>query len=437
MAQNTFRNTWNRYRSVSIAYRIGAAFVLGSIVGLTVGGPATVLEPLGDLFIRLLEMLVIPIVVFTLLMGIRQLSPATLGRVGGQVVLLYAFTSAVAVVIGLAVANLVDPGTGLTLTDEPVEAESPPSPTEVFLGIVPENPVDAMANTDLLATLFFVIVFGLALVLVAEEIDDGAVERGIETIFDITEAGSEAMFKVVWGVMEYGVIGVFALMAVVFADTGPGAIRAFVTLILALTLAVALHIAVIHLGVLIVALTHQSPIAFLIGIKEALVTALALASSSATLPVSMANAEDNLRINEGVYGFSLPLGATVNMDGTAMYQGIAAVFAANLVGASLTLTEQFVVVVLAVLASIGAAGVPSAGLIMLTLVLTQLGLPLAVIGFVAGVDPLLDRMRTMTNISGDLAVATVVGHWNGAVDFGSGIWDGAVTEAPASAGVSD
>jgi Na+/H+-dicarboxylate symporter len=426
------RTAWRRYRSVAIAYRIGAAFVLGSVVGLAVGEPATALEPLGDLFIRLLEMLVIPIVVFTLLMGIRQLSPATLGKVGGQVVALYAFTSALAVVIGLSVANLIEPGTGMALADEPVDTEEPPSPTEVFLGIVPENPVEAMATTDILATLFFVIVFGLALVLVAEEVDDEAVENGIKAIFDIMEAGSEAMFKIVWGVMEYGVIGVFALMAVVFADAGPGALRAFVTVILALAIAVGLHVAVVHMGVLIVALTRQSPIAFLVGIKDALVTALAIASSSAALPVSMANAENNLKINEGIYGFSLPLGATINMDGTAMYQGVAAVFAANLVGVQLTLAEQFIVVSIAVLASIGTAGVPGAGLIMLTLVLTQLGLPLEVIGFIAGIDPILDRMRTMTNISGDLAVATVVGHWNDAVDFGSGIWDGAATETRTS-----
>lgn len=271
MAENTIRTAWNRYRSVSIAYRIGAAFVLGSIVGLLVGEPATALEPLGDLFIRLLEMLVIPIVVFTLLMGIRQLSPATLGKIGGQVVLLYAFTSALAVVIGLAVANFVNPGTGMTLTDEQVDPEEPPSATEVLLGIVPENPVEAMATTDILATLFFVIIFGLALVLVTEEIDDEAVESGVETIFDIMEAGSEAMFKIVWGVMEYGVIGVFALMAVVFADAGASALQVFAMVILTLAFAVVVHVAIVHLGVLIVAATHQSPVSFLVGVKDALV----------------------------------------------------------------------------------------------------------------------------------------------------------------------
>jgi Na+/H+-dicarboxylate symporter len=147
----------------------------------------------------------------------------------------------------------------------------------------------------------------------------------------------------------------------------------------------------------------------------------------------MSNAEDNLRINEGIYGFSLPLGATINMDGTGMYQGIVAIFAANLVGVSLTLTEQITVVTIAVLASIGTAGVPSAGLILLTLVLTQLGLPLEVVGFIAGIDPLLDRLRTMTNITGDLAVATLVGHWNSAVDFEGGVWatgDGAPAAVP-------
>jgi Na+/H+-dicarboxylate symporter len=431
------RNVWRRYRSISIAYRIGAAFVLGSIVGLAVGEPAMALEPLGDLFIRLLEMLVIPIVVFTLLMGIRQLSPATLGKVGGQVVALYAFTSALAVAIGLAVANVINPGTEMTLTDESADAEEPPGATEVFLGIVPENPLEAMATTDILATLFFVIVFGLALVLVAEETDDERVANGIETIFDIMEAGSEAMFKIVWGVMEYGVLGVFALMAVVFADAGPGAVRAFAMVILALAIAVVVHIAVVHLGILIVAVTRQSPIAFLVGVKDALVTALAIASSSAALPISMANAENNLKINEGIYGFSLPLGATINMDGTAMYQGVAAIFAANLVGVQLSLAEQFIVVSIAVLASIGTAGVPGAGLIMLTLVLSQLGLPLEVIAFVAGIDPVLDRMRTMTNIAGDLAVATAVGHWNDAVDFESGVWDGAVTEASGSADAAE
>lgn len=425
MSTNSLQTTWNRYRSVPIVYRIGAAFVLGSLVGLIVGEPATALQPLGDLFVQLLSMIVIPIVIFTLIMGVRKLNPTTLGKVGGQVVALYAITSSIAVFIGLMVANVINPGQGLTLTEGgDVDTEEAPNIIEVLLGIVPEEPIGAMAEGDVLATIFFALVFGIALALLRESTDDPQIREGAETIFNIMETAAETLFKVVWGIMEYGVIGVFALMASVFGEAGPDAIVSFALLIGAMLAACLLHIAIVHLGGLIMLLTQQSPIAFLTGSKEALVTALSIRSSAGTLPVTMANADDNLRINEGVYGFSLPLGATINMDGTAMYQGVAAIFAANLVGVSLSITEQLIVVAIAVLASIGSAGVPGTGLIMLTLVLTQLGLPLEVVGFVAGVDPILDRFRTMVNISGDLAVATVVGHWNDAVDFTTGVWGG-------------
>ncbi|XVH33739.1 dicarboxylate/amino acid:cation symporter (plasmid) [Haloferacaceae archaeon DSL9] len=422
MVSNSIYSGWRRYRSVPIIYRLGAAFVLGSITGLVVGAPATALQPLGDLFVRLLSMIVVPIVVFTLLMGVRHLDPSSLGKVGAQVVAIYAVTSMIAVAIGLTVSNVIRPGEGLTLIEAELATEEAPSFVEVFLGIVPENPIEAMATGDILATLFFVIVFGLSLTLLQESSDDERIQRGVETFFDLAEAGSEALFKLVWGIMEYGVLGVFALMAAIFAQTGISVLSTFALLALTLVAGVAIHIAVVYLGVMIMLITHQSPIAFLAGIKEAMLTAVSIASSSATLPISMSNAEDNLRIDEGIYGFSLPLGATINMDGTAMYQGIVAIFAANLVGVSLTLTEQVTVVTIAVLASIGTAGVPSAGLILLTLVLTQLGLPLEVVGFIAGIDPVLDRLRTMTNITGDLAVATLVGYWNGAVDFDSGVW---------------
>ncbi|MCH7661652.1 MAG: dicarboxylate/amino acid:cation symporter [Euryarchaeota archaeon] len=424
MAESSIRSGWRRYRSVPIIYRIGAAFVLGSIFGLLFGEQAAVLQPLGDLFVRLLQMIVVPIIIFTLMMGIRQLSPSTLGKVGAQVVGIYAITSMVAVFIGLTIANLINPGSGLQLTTAEADIEEAPNFLDVILGIVPENPIEAMATGDILATIFFVIVFALGLALVGESTDNERVREGVESIFNIMEAGAEALFKVVWGIMEYGVIGVFALMAGVFGEAGADALGPFLLLMATLALAVALHITIVYLGVIIAVLTQQSPIAFLSGIKEAMVTALSISSSSATLPVSMSNAEDNLRINEGIYGFSLPLGSTINMDGTAMYQGIVAIFAANIVGVQLTITEQLVVVAIAVLASIGSAGVPSAGLILLTLVLTQLGLPLEVIGFIAGVDPVLDRLRTMTNITGDLAVATLVGHWNGEVDFETGVWAG-------------
>ena len=426
-------DTWSRYRSVPIVYRIGVAFLLGSLLGLVLGEPATTLRPLGDIFVSLLSMLIVPIVIFTLLMGARRLTPSKLGRVGGQVVGLFAITSTLAVFIGLGVANLLDPGAGLRLGDaDAVNPADAPDPVEVILGIVPENPIAAMAEGNILPLIFFVIVFAYALAVVQESDVSEDISNGVETFFNLAEAGAEAMFKIVWGVLEYGVIGVFALMAAVFGEAGTDAIIPFAMLMLTLAIAVTLHIAVVHLGGLIVLVSRQSPIAFLSGARDALVTALSIRSSSGTLPVTMSNADEYLKIDESVYSFSLPLGATVNMDGTALYQGVVAIFAANLVGVQLTIGEQLIVVLIAVLASIGSAGVPGTGLIMLTLVLTQLGLPLEVVGFVAGVDPILDRMRTMTNISGDLAVTTVVAKWNGAVDFTAGVWgDGSEPVQPA------
>ncbi|RDZ61617.1 dicarboxylate/amino acid:cation symporter [Haloferax sp. Atlit-12N] len=432
MSRSSIVSLWNRYRSVGIVYRIGVAFVLGSLVGLVVGEPATALKPVGDLFVRLLKMLIVPIVVFTLLMGVRQLSPSSLGRVGAQVVGLYALTSAFAVAIGLGVSNLVSPGSrGLEelLTGAEAQSADAPDAVEVVLNIVPASPVGAMAEGSVLPTIFFVVVFGLGLTLAWEETDDEQVKRGIEAFFDLADAGAEAMYKVVWGAMEFGVLGVFALMANVFGTAGVDAILPFALLIGTMLLAAVVHIGVVYLGAFVVGVAGRSPIAFLSGARDAMVTALSIRSSSGTLPVTMSDADDNLGIEERIYGFTLPLGATINMDGTAMYQGVAAIFAANIVGVNLSLADQFAVVAVAVLASIGTAGVPGSGLIMLTLVLTQLGLPLEIVGLVAGVDPILDRIRTMVNVTGDLAVTTVVATWNDAVDFTADAWNDGVGSA--------
>ncbi|QLK26136.1 dicarboxylate/amino acid:cation symporter [Natrinema zhouii] len=426
-----FRSAWQQYRSVPIVYRIGAAFVLGALVGLIAGQPATSLQPVGDLFVRLLEMIIVPIIIFTLLMATRELSPKNLGRVGGQVVLLYIVTTVVAIAMGLGVSNLIDPGTGMTIEETDVQTEQTPSFVDQVFNIVPENPFAAIAEGNILAIIFFTLIFGLGMTMVRAEVEpDSAVRNGIDTIFDIVDAGAEVMFKIVWGIMEFGVLGVFALMAALFGEVGVQAIRAYFSLSMTLVIAVGLQITLVYLLLLIRGAVGASPLDFLRGIKEALITALSIRSSTATLPVSMSDADENLRVEERVYGFSLPLGATINMDGTSMYLGIVAVFAANMVGVSLTLAEQFAILLTALLASIGTAGVPSASLVMMTAVLTQVGLPLEVIGMIAGIDPLLDRLRTMNNIAGDLAVTTVVAKWNDAIDLTNGVW----ADAPAEFG---
>ncbi|QCC48604.1 dicarboxylate/amino acid:cation symporter [Halobellus limi] len=414
------RSLWRQYRSVALIYRIFVAFVLGSAAGIAFGERMAVVAPLGDLFLRLLNMLVIPIIVFTLLTGIRQLSPARLGRIGGATVGLYAATTTVAGIIGLAVANVLQPGRGVEFAGGEAQSQAPPSVTEVLLGLVPNNPVAAMADGNLLGTVFFVIVFGIALTYVRARKEEYA--ESVDSVFEAFEVGAEAMFVVVRGVLEYGVVGVFALMAAGIGTEGIGVFTSLGALVLAVAVGVAVHIAFTYLFLLMGVVVGVSPVSFLAGAKDAMLTAFATRSSSGTLPVTMRNAEEDLRIEERVYSFALPVGATANMDGAAIRQAITVMFAANVVGQPLALTEQAFVLLVAVLISIGTAGVPGAGIVMLTVILTQVGLPLEVVGFVAGVDPILGRIATMNNVTGDLAVSTVVGKWNDAVDFEEGVW---------------
>ncbi|WP_330632401.1 dicarboxylate/amino acid:cation symporter [Halocatena halophila] len=408
---------YRRYRSIPIVYRIAIAFVLGSIVGLVFGERATALQPLGDLFVRLLKMIIVPIVVFTLIMAARTLTPSNLGKIGGQVVIVYLLTTAIAIGVGLVVSNVFDPGMGVTLTNGDISPESAPPLSEVLLGIIPENPIHAMAEGNMLGIISFSLIFGIGMSAVREETDpESSVASGISTLFDIVEAGAEVMFKVVWGVMEYGVIGVFALMAALFGQTGPQMILDLITLAGTLLAAVLIQITLVYLVGIIWLLVGSSPVAFVRGVTDAMVTALSIRSSSGTLPVTMSNADENLGVEESVYGFSLPLGATINMDGTAMYLGIAAIFTSNVVGVHLSIAQQLSILLTALLASIGTAGVPGASLVMMTVVFSQVGLPVSAIAMVAGIDPLLDRLRTMNNVTGDLAVTTLVANWNDAID---------------------
>lgn len=412
------------YFKIPFIQRMAVAFVLGIIAGLIVGEPITVIQPIGTMFLRLLQMVVIPIVIFTLITAMKKLTPNQLGRVGGQTLVLYIATTAVAIIIGLIMANIFSPGTGLTLpgdfTMDPAEV---PNMIDVFLNIVPSNVFNAMAQAQILQVLTFAIIFGIGLAFLRETASD-EIKKGVDVLFLMTETASEVMFKIVRGVMEFGVFGVFALLATTFGNTGPEALVDFGVLILAFVLGVLIHMALVYGLVLNVVFLKASPLRFFNGAKDALLTAFATRSSAGTLPITMKVAEDNLKIDESVYSFTLPLGATINMDGTAMYQGVAAVFAANLIGESLTLAQQVTIVTTAVLASIGTAGVPGAGLIMLSMVLTQLGLPLGVVAFVAGVDPILDAFRTMNNIAGDLSVTSVVAKWNNKIDLNAGAWVG-------------
>jgi Na+/H+-dicarboxylate symporter len=398
------RSLWRRYLDFPLIWKFAIAFVLGATAGLVVGPPIAVIQPLGDLFLRLLQMLIVPLILFTLIGGVSAVSPAQLSQVGAKILGYYLITSVVAITIGILLALAVRPGAGLDMPGGGGEeaAEAPPV-TQTLLNIVPDNPVAAMAEGNVLAVLFFAVVVGLALSVMQSRDDERLRELGglVQRLFD---AGTEVIFLIIRGVLEYGPIGVFALIAVTLGETGVSALLPLAKLTGVVYGGVGLMIA---FYALLLVLFRTNLRRFFGAAKEPMVTGFVTRSSSGTLPVTT-HAAQKLGINRGVYGFSLPLGATINMDGTALYVGTAVVFVAEVSGVELTIGQLLGVVLVGVLASIGSAGVPGAGLIMLSLAISQAGLPFAAVALVAGIDAILDSARTMCNITGDLTGTRLV-----------------------------
>ncbi len=416
---------YRAYVSYPVVRKVLIAFVLGAVVGAVWPGVA-VLKPLGDLLVRLLKMIVMPVVFFSLVVGAASISPKRLGRIGVLIMVYYLLTSAFAVVIGLAMANIFRPGVGLQLGQgQPPSVKAPPSPVEVFLNLFPTNPFAALSQGQILPTIVFAIILGIAIAY----LKDSAVERLREEgnlLLKVFDGLAEAVYKIIRGVLQYMPIGVFALIGYVVATYGPKVLGPLAIVVVALYVGLFIHIFGTY-GALL-ALARINIVKFIMAVKEAMITAFVTRSSSGTLPVTMRVAEENLGIKRSVYAFTLPLGATVNMDGTAMYQGICALFVANALGIPLTLEQQLMIVLTATLASIGTAGVPGAGLIMLAMVLEAIGLPLtdpavaAAYAMIAGIDVILDMGRTMVNVTGDLVGTTLIAKLEGEIDTTKPFW---------------
>lgn len=416
--------------------RILAALLLGAVLGgvFPIIGPYV--KPVGDLFLNAIKMLIIPLVVSTLITGVASISDIrALGRLGTRVFLLYLLTTAIAISIGLGIGTLLDPGAGLQL--EPPAGGTPerPSLIESLVSIVPPNPIEAMANTDVLPVIVFSLLFGIGMVLVGEE------AAPLARFFD---AVARVMLKLTGIVMELAPFGVFALIAWVTSSVGVTALLPLAELVLAVAGACLLHMLLVY-GGLIKLLTGLRLTDFFRGILDAQLVAFSTTSSAATLPVTLACATNNLGVERSTAGFVLPLGATINMDGTALYMGVAALFAAGAYGIPLGPLEYGVIVLTATLASIGSASVPAAGLIMMTIVFSAVGLPLEAIALIAGVDRILDMMRTMTNVTGDAMVSVLVSTMEGGLSADETADDGAGGAAesvaartdPAGGGVGD
>ena len=384
---------------------------LGVVVGALVEQETakTFLQPLGDLFIRLIRMVVVPLVVATIIAGAAGISDTSkLGRVATKTLICYALTTAVAVAMGLVFASFIQPGVGLDLSTEGLAAKAVEAPplTQTLLNIVPINPMQAMSEGQMLQIIFFAVIFGFGLSALGE--------RG-KPVLNFFELVGDTMIRVTHIVMLYAPIGVFGLIAYTVSRHGLGVLLPLFQLILSSFLATAFFVIVL-LVPLVRVVTGIPMMTFYRGIFEPWLVAFTTCSSAAALPANL-NAARRLGSTKAVASFSIPLGNTINMNGTAIYMGVCSIFAAEVYGLDLTMADQLTIVLMGVLAAVGTAGVPGAGLIMTTVVFTQVGIPLEAVALIAGVDRILDMIRTSINVVGDVASAVIVTRLEG--DLGS------------------
>jgi len=386
--------------STKVLIGLVAGVVVGLLMGNFVDVANTWIKPIGALFLNLIKMIIVPLVLASLVTGVSSLGDMKkLGRMGGKTVLYYLCTTAIAASIGLIIGNIMKPGSGLNL-QAPAEftTKEIPSIASVLVNIVPSNPINAMVQANMLQIIVFALFIGIAIT---------AVGKKAVVVKNFFEGFAEIMYKVTGWVMEFAPYGVFALIAPVVAANGPSVLLPLLKIILAVYIACLIHIVIVY-SFAVSKLGGYSSREFFKGILPAQLVAFSTCSSAGTLPVTMHSVEKNLGVSKSVSSFVLPLGATINMDGTAIYEGIAALFVAQLFGIDLSISQQIIIVLIATMASIGAAGVPGAGIVMLTMVLTAIGLPMEGIALVAGIDRILDMARTCTNVTGDATASVVV-----------------------------
>lgn len=396
---------------ISLAWQMMIGLALGVVVGALVEQETakTFLQPLGDLFIRLIRMVVVPLVLATIIAGAAGISDTSkLGRVATKTLICYALTTAVAVAMGLIFASFIQPGVGLDLSTEGLAAKAVEAPplTQTLLNIVPINPMQAMSEGQMLQIIFFAVIFGFGLSALGE--------RG-KPVLNFFELVGDTMIRVTHIVMLYAPIGVFGLIAYTVSRHGLGVLLPLFQLILSSFLATAFFVIVL-LVPLVRVVTGIPMMTFYKGVFEPWLVAFTTCSSAAALPANL-NAARRLGSTKAVASFSIPLGNTINMNGTAIYMGVCSIFAAEVYGLDLTMADQLTIVLMGVLAAVGTAGVPGAGLIMTTVVFTQVGIPLEAVALIAGVDRILDMIRTSINVVGDVASAVIVTRLEG--DLGS------------------
>jgi len=387
-----------------------AALILGIIVGRFWGPGAESIKIIGDVFVAFIKMLVVPLIFFSLVAGVASIGDLRkLGSVGWRAMLLFVVTGQMAVWLGLGLGTLIAPGLGVDTSALTIGAQPEPADTswrDMVLGMIPQSPVQVMADVNVLPLIVFSLLIGIGILMAKEE---------GEPALKIFESGSVVMQKVTMIVMELTPFGVFALMAWVAGTLGFDALAALGKLVFLNYFGCLLIIAIIY-GGMIKFIARVPVIGFFRGMIDAIAVSYSTASSNATLPVTLRCAERNLGVSKSVASFVISLGATVNMNGTAMYLGLATLFGAQIFGVDLSWGDYAMIALLGTLGAVGAAGIPGAGLIMMALVFSAVNVPLETIAFVAGVDRIMDMMRTTTNITGDGAVAVTVASLTGELD---------------------
>lgn len=397
-------NIWKKYTGTSLVAKMSVGFFLGIVIALVFREQAAVLSPFGTVFIRLLSLIAIPVIFLTVILAIGKMNVRQMGRLSGKLILYYAATTALAVCIGVSLALIFNPGEHLSLPDALVQPPDLPEVSVLLLNIVPNNIFAVFAAGDLMAILFVAIIIGIAISTMSYSADEQIQEHGVflERLFSAFNA---LFYKILAGILLYAPIGVMAISATTFGTQGWATLKSLLVFTATFYLGLLLLWTLVYSSFL--KLSGYAVLPFFINIKDASATAFFTSSSLASLPVAILAAQ-KAGVSAKTANFALPLGAIFNSDGGALRMGVSLVFAANIMGLNLAWLDLATIVVIGTLLSIGTAGVPAAGLVTLSAVLSLFGLPLEIVALIAGVDALIGMGGTASNVVGDIIGAAVI-----------------------------
>ncbi len=400
-------------KGLGLSVKMLIAMILGLIVGIIVGEPIMVIEPFGTAFVNLLKMCMVPIVFTSITLSVSQVEDfKEFGRVGGRMLLLFMITTICAAILGTVFVNIIQPGAGFSMNVEgTVEANEAPSVAEIFLGIIPTNPVQALASGDLLPILFFAIMLGVSLILIGEK---------KQPMVDVLQSGFDAMLKMISICLKYAPIGVFSLMAVLGGEYGLETLLPLGKFFLTEYLVMTIQILVVY-GLVLAIVAKINIFKFLFRVKDALVIAFSTVSGSAALPILLEQAETHYGIPDRIAAFGLVIGSTVNQDGAALNIPICVVFVSQIYGFQFSTAELVTIILMGIIMSMGASGVPASASVFTIMILTRFGIPVDAFAMVLASYVIIDVYLTTVNVCGDIVCVCSCCQMEGILD--RKVWD--------------